>query len=81
MPIIVCIGCGCTDSDPCPGGCSWIAGDEDLGAGLCSQCAAEPLKELIGRAVRLRSVRLAGRRSHHKRGPSIHRTPMGQTKQ
>lgn len=43
----VCIGCGCSDEDPCEGGCSWVSVNEDLGAGLCSQCAAKPLDELI----------------------------------
>ena len=30
-----CIGCGCTDQQPCFGGCSWISVDPPL----CSQCA------------------------------------------
>ena len=28
----VCRGCGCTDSEACPGGCYWIESD------LCSSC-------------------------------------------
>ena len=28
-----CDGCGCTDDDACPGGCSWIAPN------VCSNCA------------------------------------------
>ena len=36
----VCRVCGCTDSSPCPDGCSWIEKD------LCSACAKNvPLKE------------------------------------
>jgi hypothetical protein len=30
----VCKGCGCTDSNACPGGCSWATRD------LCSRCKA-----------------------------------------
>lgn len=28
-----CVGCGCTDDNPCPGGCTWVAPN------LCSSCA------------------------------------------
>ena len=28
-----CLGCGCTDHAPCPGGCIWATAD------LCSRCA------------------------------------------
>jgi hypothetical protein len=31
----VCRVCGCTEDDPCPGGCIWATPDCDL----CSQCA------------------------------------------
>ncbi len=31
----ICRVCGCTDEDPCPGGCFWIAPD------LCSRCASK----------------------------------------
>ncbi len=33
-----CIGCGCDDDHPCPGGCAWsiIAADQETG--LCSAC-------------------------------------------
>jgi hypothetical protein len=33
-----CLHCGCTDEQPCPGGCMWVPGpmDEDL----CSRCEA-----------------------------------------
>lgn len=27
-----CVGCGCTDSSPCLGGCHWVRAD------LCSAC-------------------------------------------
>lgn len=59
MPMIVCIGCGCTETQPCiardlasPLGwvaCSWTAIDEDTGMGLCSTCAVKPLDELVTR--------------------------------
>ncbi len=28
-----CRGCGCTETEPCPGGCEWVDPD------LCSRCA------------------------------------------
>lgn len=49
--LIACNGCGCTDEDPCidlagqP--CRWTVVNEEVGAGLCSVCAARPLQELI----------------------------------
>lgn len=33
-----CIGCGCTDSHACEGGCWWLRLDRHLRAGVCSQC-------------------------------------------
>lgn len=33
-----CIGCGCTDTAACEGGCSWIAIGPGEVAGLCSSC-------------------------------------------
>lgn len=33
-----CIGCGCTDSRSCPGGCSWVWVKRDEGRGWCSSC-------------------------------------------
>jgi hypothetical protein len=44
---IQCVGCGCTDSRPCPGGCAWAAVNEDEGIGLCTNCAVLPLDELL----------------------------------
>jgi hypothetical protein len=37
-PQIVCVGCGCTDDDACPDGCSWLRADQDAGEGVCSNC-------------------------------------------
>jgi hypothetical protein len=34
----VCIGCKCTDSRACPGGCHWLYVDYDCGHGICSSC-------------------------------------------
>lgn len=31
----VCTGCGCTEFNACPGGCSWSSATEDL----CTRCA------------------------------------------
>lgn len=28
-----CVECGCTEDNPCPGGCSWFA------PGICTSCA------------------------------------------
>jgi len=33
-----CIGCGCTDSMACVGGCHWLAVDYNAGRGVCSEC-------------------------------------------
>ena len=33
-----CIGCGCRDTDPCRGGCSWIHVEREHGWGVCSSC-------------------------------------------
>ena len=34
----ICTGCGCTDTTPCIGGCSWVRKN------LCSQCAKKQEK-------------------------------------
>ncbi len=34
-----CLGCGCTDSRACVGGCSWIVVNRELRQGICSSCA------------------------------------------
>jgi hypothetical protein len=36
---VTCIRCGCTDSDPCPGGCSWVWVDRVTGEGVCTSCS------------------------------------------
>lgn len=36
----ICAGCGCTEDDPCPDGCSWVAFLND-GFCLCSLCAEQ----------------------------------------
>jgi hypothetical protein len=36
--VTTCIGCGCTDTSPCDGGCSWIAVSPGELVGLCSAC-------------------------------------------
>jgi len=33
-----CIGCECTDLEACPGGCSWLYVDYEIGYGICSSC-------------------------------------------
>lgn len=34
-----CRGCGCTDSQACPGGCAWVLLDIASPTGICSRCA------------------------------------------
>lgn len=49
----VCMFCGCTDEDPCPGGCSWAAPN------VCSHCAEivhEALKQDAPRKVMLQDM-------------------------
>lgn len=31
---LICTGCGCTDAQACPGGCSWVSYDPPV----CSAC-------------------------------------------
>jgi hypothetical protein len=38
MNTAVCIGCGCTDTNACDGGCSWLRVDRAAGLGVCSEC-------------------------------------------
>ncbi|WP_331731447.1 hypothetical protein [Kitasatospora sp. NBC_01300] len=38
-----CVRCGCTEDDPCPGGCAWVP--ELLLEDLCSNCAVDHLAE------------------------------------
>lgn len=33
-----CIDCRCVDERACPGGCSWLALDQNRDQGVCSQC-------------------------------------------
>lgn len=33
-----CTKCGCTDSQACEGGCSWVTVDREAGTGVCSSC-------------------------------------------
>jgi len=40
----VCIGCGCTDSHACQGGCSWVSLDPPI----CSGCIEPETSELFG---------------------------------
>jgi hypothetical protein len=63
MPTVVCIGCGCTNDNPCLNlagqACYWSAvepaetvppGEERVG--LCTFCAAKPLGDLIDKMAR-----------------------------
>jgi len=34
----VCMGCGCTDDEPCKDGCAWLRIDYARGVGVCSSC-------------------------------------------
>jgi hypothetical protein len=33
-----CVGCGCTDSQACAGGCYWLSKDAKTHTGVCSEC-------------------------------------------
>src|SRR5690606_4335780 len=36
-----CIGCGCTETDACEGGCAWLAegvDEDDRSIGVCTEC-------------------------------------------
>jgi len=44
---VSCIACGCTEYEPCPGGCSWAAVDEENNVGLCTQCCLTPVDQLV----------------------------------
>ena len=34
-----CCVCGCTEAEPCEGGCSWVILDSETNLGVCSACA------------------------------------------
>lgn len=55
-----CFYCGCTDSSPCPGGCSWA----NIKHTLCSQCAKK-LNKLMLKRVAIAAIVIA--RSAHCR--------------
>jgi hypothetical protein len=40
-----CIACGCTDSQACEGGCSWLWVNRETCEGLCSSCPVEDMPE------------------------------------
>lgn len=44
----VCVGCGCSNLNPCIAGCSWITWQDDRG--ICSQCVYLPIDELVRRS-------------------------------
>lgn len=49
-PPRACHRCGCTDANPCEGGCSWVS------ATLCSTCLPAELAELQATADELRRL-------------------------
>lgn len=42
-----CLGCGCTDSAACAGGCTWVLVDPRRGIGVCSACEVRPVSWLL----------------------------------
>lgn len=40
-----CVGCGCSDFQPCEGGCSWVDPSLTDGADVCSQCYGRAMRE------------------------------------
>ncbi len=55
-----CIGCKCTDSWACDGGCSWLIVDYKIGKGVCSSCPekVEAFKKKYGKGEKRRLVPL-----------------------
>lgn len=45
-----CVGCGCTDSRACRGGCRWLAVDREKHTGVCSNCEPRLANYLEGGA-------------------------------
>lgn len=43
-----CIGCGCTDEEPCPDGCEWVWVDRQAGRGWCSACDDADWEPAVG---------------------------------
>ena len=43
-PVAACRVCGCTEEDPCEGGCTWVPNPDEMGD-LCSRCAGQPEPE------------------------------------
>jgi len=41
LPEVTCIGCGCTDSHECEGGCTWLAMNTINQTGVCTCCEGE----------------------------------------
>jgi hypothetical protein len=59
--LALCIGCRCDDDHACPGGCSWLVVDRNLGLGVCSQCPSSlgrfhPFKRGLFRRTSTRSA-------------------------
>lgn len=48
---MVCVGCGCSQLNACPGGCFWAAADSESGKGICSNCVGIPIAELDRRVA------------------------------
>ena len=48
---MACLVCGCTEYEPCPGGCSWAAVVPERNVGICDRCALLPLDELLRLAL------------------------------
>jgi len=54
-----CTVCGCTENDPCTGGCHWVPG---LPFDICDQCVIRMQRVLVAAA--------ALRRHQHTAGPT-----------
>jgi hypothetical protein len=42
-----CVYCGCTDSQACSGGCSWVQKHRHTPTGVCSGCMSHLIPPLI----------------------------------
>jgi len=59
---VACIACGCTEYEPCPGGCTWAVMNPETGNAICTSCVKKPLGELVKLAASQQPRRIAAAR-------------------
>jgi hypothetical protein len=80
-----CVHCGCTDSQACANGCSWIAVDRVRMEGVCSNCVCERCGEIAAGKpelvrIGLRVVKLCAWCQAELAGPIDERRPRAKAK-